>query len=69
MRFQSIERNGVIRKTRGKRFGEMGCGNHDRLQIGLVVKEQVVLKQMLVCYEFILAAESSAFLFRSRVEF
>jgi hypothetical protein len=30
------------------------------LQLGLVVKEQVVLGQMLVCYEFILTGESSA---------
>jgi hypothetical protein len=28
----------------------------------LVVKEQVVLKQILVCYELILTGESSAFL-------
>ena len=30
----------------------------------LVVKEQAALKQMLVCYESILAGESSAFLWR-----
>ena len=36
--------------------------NNDRLQLGFVVKEQVVLRQMLVCYESILTGESRAFL-------
>ncbi len=37
-----------------------GHRNNGRLQLGSVVKEQVVLRQMLVCYESILAAESSS---------
>ena len=47
------------------RVEEAGRWNNDRLQLGLVVKEQVALKQILVCYEFILTGESRAFLVRS----
>jgi hypothetical protein len=41
----------------------VGHGSRDGLQLGSVVKDQVVLRQMLVCYESILTAESRALLF------
>jgi hypothetical protein len=42
VRLQSIEINGFTRKTPDKRGEDVGhCINH-RLQVGLVVKEQVV---------------------------
>jgi len=35
VRFQSIQRNGVIRKTPDQRVEEVGHWNNDRLQLGL----------------------------------
>ena len=46
--------------TRDGRVEAVGHSNHGRLQLGLVVKEQGVLRQMLVCYESILTGESRA---------
>ena len=57
----SLERNGVIRKRRDNRVEEVGRGNNDRVPLGSVVKEQLVPRQMLVCYESILTGESRAF--------
>jgi hypothetical protein len=43
-----------------KRVAEVGYRNNERLPLGLIVKEQVGLGQMLVCYESILTGESRA---------
>ena len=59
--FQSIEKNGVICKTRDKRVEEVGTETMTDCRSESVLKEQVVPRQMLVCYESILTAESSAF--------
>ena len=45
-----------------KRVAEVGYRNNERLPLGLIVKEQVGLGQMLVCYESILTGESRAIL-------
>ncbi len=60
VRLQSLERYGVILKMAEKGGEEASRSNNDRLQAGLVVKEQVVLRQRLVCAESILAGESRA---------
>ncbi len=47
VRFQSLERYWVILKMADKRIPGVGHCNNERLRLGLVVKEQVVPRQML----------------------